>query len=155
MECLTPQTDLMLFSIQRMMGFNWMAALALKLDSETLGKVARNILGPLAREMNTADESNGTLRQVAKEAAGYVKRKIGADLYNTIMLEQMDRLDARRAERKKQRAQLVSCVNLTSIRTINFITLEKKPIREGSLLFTPLEFTSLIFITASFGVDLL
>jgi hypothetical protein len=94
--------------LQRTMSFNWMAALALKLDSETLTPLARNILGPLAREINTTEESNVTLRQVAKEAAGYVKRKIGNDVYNTVMLEQTDRLDAKRAERRKQRAQLVS-----------------------------------------------
>ncbi|RZF48294.1 hypothetical protein LSTR_LSTR010257 [Laodelphax striatellus] len=100
--------------VVRKMVFHWIAAIALKLDKAALQPILNHMLAPLVRELNVVDEGSGggsgdpksTLKQIAKEAAVYVKRKIGADEYNRLVANLTTRLDVRRAERRKERAQL-------------------------------------------------
>ncbi|XP_039300954.1 small subunit processome component 20 homolog, partial [Nilaparvata lugens] len=105
-------------TVVRKMVFHWIAAIALKLDKEALQPILNHMLAPLVRELNVADDGGGSgggsgggnggvdLRQIAKEAAVYVRRKIGAEDYNRLVANLTTRLDVRRAERKKERAQL-------------------------------------------------
>lgn len=91
----------------RMMSFNWLAALVVKLDKASLQPILHHILTPIVRELNTVDESNSALQEVAKECANYVRQKIGGDEYNRILSTLTTRLDVKRIERKKERAQLM------------------------------------------------
>ncbi|XP_075229923.1 small subunit processome component 20 homolog [Lycorma delicatula] len=94
-------------TIVRTMVFHWMAAIALKLKQESLLPVVPHIIAPIVREMNMGDEGAPTLKQIAKEASGYVKRKIGSEEFNRLITNYTSRLDIKRAIRKKERAQQV------------------------------------------------
>ncbi|KAL1130995.1 hypothetical protein AAG570_012235 [Ranatra chinensis] len=104
-------------TIVRTMCFNWIAAVALKFDKDELTSIVYHLMSPLVREINSVDESSSNLRQVAKEAANYIKKKIGSEEYNTLVLNLTTKLDIKRSERRNQRAQLVSC--LYCIKLIN------------------------------------
>lgn len=90
-----------------MMSFNWLAALVVKLDETTLRPVLHQIMTPVVRELNTVDEQNSSLQEVAKECANYIRKKIGGNDYNRILSTLTTKLDIKRIERKKEKAQLV------------------------------------------------
>lgn len=88
------------------MAFNFAAAVSLKLSQEELSPLALQLLKPIARQLNVDDE-DPNLKRSAREAANYIRKKIGADLYNETMAKLSNLMDVKRAERKKQRTQLV------------------------------------------------
>ncbi|CAA9996624.1 unnamed protein product [Nesidiocoris tenuis] len=93
-------------TVVRSMAFNFAAAVSLKLSQEELSPLALQLLKPIARQLNVDDE-DPNLKRSAREAANYIRKKIGADLYNETMAKLSNLMDVKRAERKKQRTQLV------------------------------------------------
>lgn len=89
--------------------FHWIAAIALKLRRESLLPVAPHLIAPLVREINMENEgdSGSLLKRIAKEASMYVKKKIGSEEYDRLIANCTSRLDIRRTQRKKERAQQV------------------------------------------------
>ena len=65
-------------------------------------------MSPLVREMATIEESNAPLRQLAKEVATMIKKKIDVDDYSRILTEAQQKLDVRRAEKKAVRSREVN-----------------------------------------------
>lgn len=88
------------------MAFNWSAAISLKLSKEELSAVAVQLLKPIARQLNVAEDDD--LKKSAREASHYIRKKIGQDLYKDAMARLSQLMDVKRAERKKQRSQLVN-----------------------------------------------
>ncbi|KAF6203330.1 hypothetical protein GE061_003748 [Apolygus lucorum] len=92
-------------TIVRTMAFNYSAAVSLKLNKEELSGIAFHLLKPISRQLNV--DEDGDLKKAAREASGYIRKKIGADAYNEAMAKLSHLMDVRRAERKKQRSQLM------------------------------------------------
>lgn len=61
---------------------------------------------PLVREMTTTEESNAPLRQLAKEVANIIKKKVGHEEYVKTVSQIQMQLNVKRAERKRERKQL-------------------------------------------------
>uniref|UniRef100_A0A146LBX0 Small subunit processome component 20 n=2 Tax=Lygus hesperus TaxID=30085 RepID=A0A146LBX0_LYGHE len=92
-------------TVVRTMAFNYAAAVSLKLSKEELSGIAFHLLKPIARQLNV--DEDGDLKKAAREASVYIKKKMGADTYNEAMAKLSHLMDVRRAERKKQRSQLM------------------------------------------------
>ncbi|KAG8313353.1 U3 snoRNP protein [Homalodisca vitripennis] len=94
------------FTILRTMCYNWMAALVVKVKPDILNPLLPLLMAPIVRELNMPDEEESNLRKVAKETANFVKTKIGTEEYNRLLNSLTTKLQVKRAERKKERAQL-------------------------------------------------
>lgn len=94
-------------SILRTEIFKWIAGVVTTVEAEKLQQVLNHLLSPLVREMSTTDEDNLPLRQLAKEVGGLLKKKVGSQLYISTMSKLQMHLNVRRAERKRERMQLV------------------------------------------------
>lgn len=90
----------------RMEVFKWIAGVVTALDAETFRPVIPQLLAPLVREMVTTEEKNAPLRQLAKEVANHLKKKIGMDEYTETLQKLQQNLNVKRAERKRVRSQL-------------------------------------------------
>lgn len=86
--------------------FKWIAGVVTALDAEAFRPVIPQLLAPLVREMITTEEKNAPLRQLAKEVANHLKKKIGMDEYTETLQKLQQNLNSRRAERKRVRLQL-------------------------------------------------
>lgn len=86
--------------------FKWIAGVVTALDAEAFRPVIPQLLAPLVREMITTEEKNAPLRQLAKEVANRLKKKIGMDEYTETLQKLQQNLNSRRAERKRVRLQL-------------------------------------------------
>lgn len=84
-----------------------MAGIVATVEIEKLKPVLFHIMSPLAREMSTTEVSNAPLRQLAKEVATMIKKKISLEEYTRLLSQAQQRLDTRRSERKKARLQQV------------------------------------------------
>ncbi|XP_015598459.1 small subunit processome component 20 homolog [Cephus cinctus] len=85
--------------------FKWSAGVVATIPIEYLKPVLFNIMSPLVREMSTIEESNAPLRQLAKEVATMIKKRLGSEDYTRILSNVQKKLDTRRAEKKKTRTQ--------------------------------------------------
>lgn len=65
-------------------------------------------MSPLVREMTTTEETNVELRRLAKEVATMIKKSIGNEEYVKLLNRVQQKLDVKKAERKRVRAQQVS-----------------------------------------------
>ncbi|XP_011858769.1 PREDICTED: small subunit processome component 20 homolog [Vollenhovia emeryi] len=64
-----------------------------------------NIMSPLVREMTTTEETYAELRRLAKEVATMIKKSIGNDEYVKLLNRVQQKLDIKKAEKRKKRAQ--------------------------------------------------
>lgn len=64
------------------------------------------VSAPLVREMTTTEPSNAPLRQLAKEVANIIKKKVGNEEYIKTVAQIQMQLNVKRAERKRERKQL-------------------------------------------------
>lgn len=64
-------------------------------------------MSPLVREMATIEESNAPLRHLAKDVATMIKKSLGNEEYAILLSKVQQKLDTRRAEKKKLRTQEV------------------------------------------------
>ncbi|KAJ8922426.1 hypothetical protein NQ315_004372 [Exocentrus adspersus] len=86
--------------------FKWVAGVGLALDTDAILPVLHHLLAPLVREMITTEEKNAPLRQLSKEVAGLLKKKVGMERYTETLSRLQQTLSVRRAERKRTRTQL-------------------------------------------------
>lgn len=96
------------------MVFNWFAALAVKLNEETLSKLLSTILAPIVRELSTDDEQGTTIRRVAKEVLKFYREKIPRNVYDDVIAKVQRALDIKRAKRKANLAHMVSITSCCS-----------------------------------------
>lgn len=65
-------------------------------------------MSPIVRELHIPDEEDKkSLKEAAKETANIVKKKVGSEEYNRLLNSLTTKLQIQKAERKKERAQLV------------------------------------------------
>jgi hypothetical protein len=98
--------------LQRKAVFKWIGAIVLDLGRDGLPPLAHQLLAPLSRELVRTDESDSgkELCQLAKEVSDLIKKKLGMEAYTRLLSRLQINLAARRADRKKLRAQEVSWV---------------------------------------------
>lgn len=80
------------------------------MDIEALKPILFHFMSPLVREIASIEESNAPLRQLAKEVAAMIKKKTNVEEYGRLLSQAQQRLDTRRAERKKVQSQQVIVV---------------------------------------------
>lgn len=90
--------------------FKWIGAIVLDLGRDGLSPLAYQLLAPLVRELVRTNESDSgkELCQLAKEVSDLIKKKLGMEVYMQHLSRLQMNLAARRADRKKLRAQEVS-----------------------------------------------
>jgi len=88
--------------------FKFIAGIITTVPMEYLNTILFNIMSPLVREMATTEETNVELRQLAKEVAIMIKKSIGNEEYVKLLNRVQQKLDIKKAERKKVRAQQVN-----------------------------------------------
>lgn len=84
-----------------------MAGVIATIDIDLLRPILFHFMSPLVREMETKEESNAPLRQLAKEVATMIKKKTSIEEYTELLSQAQRQLDSRRAEKKKVRSQQV------------------------------------------------
>lgn len=95
--------------MQRTAAFKWTAGIIKTISVEPyLKPILFQIMSPLVREMTTTEESNAPLRQLSKEVAKMIKNRIDDDEYMKLLAKVQQKLDIRRAERKKTHTQQVN-----------------------------------------------
>ncbi|XP_012286717.1 small subunit processome component 20 homolog [Orussus abietinus] len=85
--------------------FKLFAGMVTAIPMEYLEPVLLHVMSPLVREISTTEESNAPLRHLAKDAARMIKKKLDAEEYTRLLRKVQQRLDMRRAERKRTRTQ--------------------------------------------------
>ncbi|KAK0177605.1 hypothetical protein PV328_001642 [Microctonus aethiopoides] len=90
----------------RTAAFKWTAGIIKTISVEPyLKPILFQIMSPLVREMTTTEESNAPLRQLSKEVAKMIKNRIDDEEYMKLLAKVQQKLDIRRAERKKTHTQ--------------------------------------------------
>ncbi|KYM75651.1 Small subunit processome component 20 like protein [Atta colombica] len=103
--------------------FKFIAGIITTVPIEYLNAILFNIMSPLVREMTTTEETNAELRQLAKEVATIIKKSIGNEEYIKLLNRIQQKLDIKKAERRKVRAQQVNLF-LSFYIFVNFYTTE-------------------------------
>jgi U3 small nucleolar RNA-associated protein 20 len=85
-----------------------MAGVIATIEIDSLKPILFHFMSPLVREMATIEESNAPLRQLAKEVATMIKKKINIEDYTRLLSQTQQKLDTKRAERRKIRSQQVN-----------------------------------------------
>ncbi|KYN05358.1 Small subunit processome component 20 like protein [Cyphomyrmex costatus] len=85
--------------------FKFIAGVVTTVPIEYLNVMLFNIMSPLVREMTTTEETNAELRQLAKKVATIIKNSIGNEEYVKLLNRVQQKLDIKKAERRKVRAQ--------------------------------------------------
>lgn len=93
--------------IQRTAVFKWIAGVVATVPVENLNPVLFSMMSPLVREITTTEESNAPLRHLAKDVATMIKKSLGSDAYTALLSKVQQKLDTKRAEKKKLRTQEV------------------------------------------------
>lgn len=93
---------------QRTAMFKFIAGIVTTVPMKYLNAILFNIMSPLVREMTTTEETNAELRRLAKEIATMIKKSVGNEEYVKLLNRVQQRLDIRKAERRKVRAQQVN-----------------------------------------------
>lgn len=96
-----------LFFFQRLAVFKWTAGIVAMIPIQILQPLLFHLMSPLVREMITTEESNAPLRQLAKEVSGMIKKKMDREEYVKLLSTIQQKIDTRKAERKKSRKQQV------------------------------------------------
>ncbi|CAH0545672.1 unnamed protein product [Brassicogethes aeneus] len=86
--------------------FKWIAGVATALELDRLKPILHHLMAPLVREMITVEEKNSPLRQLSKEVANLIKKRIGMEQYTKTLTQLQQSLSVKRAERKRVRTQL-------------------------------------------------
>lgn len=86
--------------------FKFIAGIVSTVPMEHLNAMLFNIMSPLVREI-TIEETNVELRRLGKEVATMIKRSIGSEEYAKLLSRVQQKLDIKKAEKKRIRAQQV------------------------------------------------
>lgn len=95
--------------------FKFIAGIVATIPMENLNTVLFSITSPLVREIAVTEEANVELRRLAKEVTGMIKKSIGNEEYAKLVNRVQQKLDIKRAERKKARAQQVNSLTILYI----------------------------------------
>lgn len=93
---------------QRTAVFKFIAGVVTTIPMEYLNVILFNIMSPLVREIAITEETNVELRRLAKEVVGMIKKSIGNEEYVKLLNRVQQKLDIKRAERRKVRTQQVN-----------------------------------------------
>ncbi|KAL6428059.1 hypothetical protein ACFW04_008441 [Cataglyphis niger] len=85
--------------------FKFIAGVVTTIPIEHLNTILFNIMSPLVREIAITEGTNTELRRLAKEVVAMIKKSIGNEEYIKLLNRVQQKLDIKRAERKKVRAQ--------------------------------------------------
>ncbi|XP_011686919.1 PREDICTED: small subunit processome component 20 homolog isoform X2 [Wasmannia auropunctata] len=85
--------------------FKFIAGIVTTVPIKNLNAILFNIMSQLVREMATTEETNAELRRLAKEVAAMIKKSIGNTEYVKLLNRVQQKLDIKKAERRKVRAQ--------------------------------------------------
>lgn len=105
---------------QRTAVFKSIAGIVTTVPMEYLNTILFNIMSPLVREMATTEETNAELRRLAKEVAAIIKKAIGNEEYVKLLNRVQQKLDIKKAERRRVRAQQVNSFYIF----VNFYSIE-------------------------------
>lgn len=108
---------------QRTAMFKFIAGIVTTVPMEYLNAMLFNIMSPLVREMTTTEEANAELRRLAKEVAAIIKKAIGNEEYVKLLNRVQQKLDIKKAERRRVRAQQVNSF-LSFYIFVNFYSIE-------------------------------
>lgn len=101
----------MVFTFQRTAAFKCIAGIVATVPMECLNGILFSIMSPLVREMAMTEETTNTeLRRLAKEVASMIRKSVGSEEYAKLLNRVQQKLDTKRTERRKQRAQQVSFI---------------------------------------------
>ncbi|XP_012255555.2 small subunit processome component 20 homolog [Athalia rosae] len=92
-------------TVMRTAVFKWIAGVVATVPFENLTPVLFHMMSPLVREMATTEESNAPLRHLAKDVSTMIKKGLGSEEYSKLLSKVQQKLDMKRAEKKKQRTQ--------------------------------------------------
>ncbi|XP_067207673.1 small subunit processome component 20 homolog isoform X2 [Linepithema humile] len=84
--------------------FKFIAGIVATVPMEHLNVILFNIMSPLVREIAT-EETNVELRRLGKEVTSMIKKSIGNEEYAKLLSRVQQKLDIKRAERKRIRVQ--------------------------------------------------
>lgn len=93
---------------QRTAAFKFIAGVVTTIPMEYLNAILFSIMSPLVREIAITEETNVELRRLAKEVLVMIKKSIGNEEYVKLLNRVQQKLDIKRAERRKVRAQQVN-----------------------------------------------
>lgn len=96
------------YTFQRKAVFKFIAGIVIKIPTECLHAILFSIMSPLVREITITEETNVELRQLAKEVLSLIKKAIGNEEYVKLLNRVQQKLDIKKAERKKARTQQVN-----------------------------------------------
>ncbi|XP_017792054.1 PREDICTED: small subunit processome component 20 homolog [Habropoda laboriosa] len=91
--------------VVRIAYFKWVAGVVATISMEYLNVALFNIMSPIVREISLTEDKNVALRRLAKEAATMIKKRLGIEEYNRLLSKIQQKLDIKKAERKKIRTQ--------------------------------------------------
>ncbi|XP_063986981.1 small subunit processome component 20 homolog [Diachasmimorpha longicaudata] len=90
----------------RSAAFKWTAGVVTTIPMDPyLKPILFQLMSPLVREMLTTEESNAPLRQLSKEVGRMIKKRMDDDEYAKLLARVQQKLDIKRAERKKTLTQ--------------------------------------------------
>lgn len=93
---------------QRTAVFKFIAGVVTTIPMEYLNAILFNIMSPLVREIAITEETNVELRRLAKEVVAMIKKSVGNEEYIKLLNRVQQKLDIKRAERRKVRTQQVN-----------------------------------------------
>ncbi|XP_072743036.1 small subunit processome component 20 homolog [Anoplolepis gracilipes] len=85
--------------------FKFIAGVVTTIPMEYLNTVLFSIMSPLVREITIIEEANVELRRLAKEVVTMIKKSIGNEEYTKLLNRVQQKLDIKKAERRKVRTQ--------------------------------------------------
>lgn len=88
--------------------FKCIAGIVTTVPVEYLNTILFSIMSPLVRELATTEASNADIRRLAKEVTSMIKKTIGNEEYVKLLNRVQQKLDIKKAERKRVRAQQVN-----------------------------------------------
>ncbi|XP_034941688.1 small subunit processome component 20 homolog [Chelonus insularis] len=88
--------------------FKWIAGVVATIPVKPfLEPILFQMISPLVREMMIAVEPNPSLKQLAKDVAKMIKKKIGDEEYVRLLMKVQEKIDTKKAERRKTQTQRV------------------------------------------------
>lgn len=100
--------------------FKFIAGIVATVPVEYLNPILFSIMSPLVREIATTEESNAELRRLAKEVTSMIKKTIRNEEYVKLLNRVQQKLDIKKAERKKVRAQQVHSISLLILHNMTY-----------------------------------
>lgn len=92
-----------------------MAGVISTVKVDSLRPILHHFVAPLVREMVSTEESNATLRRLAKEVSQMLKKRMSEEEYTQLISQAQQKLDKKKAERKTSYAHKVKLNSATKM----------------------------------------